>query len=146
MLCLTRGGFFVGFPIPRKKIPIPWDFFKMSGINMSGMKNRKSSNLEPWTVRDCLGFWDLSQKKIPIPKIPGFYIWDFFEKKSRKSRDLGSQKNPIPKPPLGLTMFCSDFYPDVIGCNFIIKLCNFVKKNVATLISFFLNIMYLINF
>ena len=39
----TRGGFFVGFPIPRKKIPIPWDFLKKSGIkskkNPMGLKN-----------------------------------------------------------------------------------------------------------
>ena len=38
------------------------------------------------------GFWDPTRKKSKsqkIPKIPGFLIWD-----------LGSQKNPISKPPL----------------------------------------------
>ena len=37
-----RGGFFVGFPIPRTKIPIPWDFIKKSGIKIP----KKSHGIE----------------------------------------------------------------------------------------------------
>ena len=60
--------------------------------------------------RDFLGFWDFAQKKIPIPGIwdfSGFWLRDFSGEKNPKSPgfgiwELGSQKNPIPKPPLQL--------------------------------------------
>ena len=66
-----------------------------------------SKNECPKTIfRDFLGF---CSKKIPIPGIwdfSGFWLRDFSgQKKDPKSPgfgiwELGSQKNPIPKPPL----------------------------------------------
>ena len=62
---------FVRFPIPRKKIPLPWDF-----IQEVWDKNTKTN--QPGIV------WDF---RIPLEKNPY----------PKKSRDLGSQKNPISK-------------------------------------------------
>ena len=63
--------------------------------------------------RDFLGFWDFAQKKIPIPGIwdfSGFWLRDFLGEKNPKSPgfgiwELGSQKNPIPKPPLDIIQY-----------------------------------------
>ena len=52
----SRGGFFVGFPIPQEKIPIPWDFLKKSEIKIPKIPG--------------FGIWDLGFQKNPIPKPP----------------------------------------------------------------------------
>ena len=45
ILDTSRGGFFVGFPIPRKKIPIPWEKNPMGFSQKVWDKNPKKI---PW--------------------------------------------------------------------------------------------------
>ena len=60
--------------------------------------------------RDFLGFWDFAQKEIlmlGIGDFSGFWLRDFSGEENPKSPgfgiwELGSQKNPILKPPLDL--------------------------------------------
>ena len=114
LILLIRGGFFVENPNPTKKsqsrgFKIPWDFYqKVWGF--------KSQSLKVYTQRTFSGFFGilgLCSKKIPIPGIwdfSGRCLRDFLGEKNLKSPgfgicELGSQKNPILKPPLLLISY-----------------------------------------
>ena len=116
-LLFTEVAFLWDFPSHEKKSQshgkkIPWNFLKKSGMKTT----KKSHGIQKsWDFRElqsmfrCVVFQNAFSRpdflrfstmlyrladcgiplEIPIPKIPGFWIWD-----------LGSQKNPIPKLPL----------------------------------------------
>ena len=98
----NKSWLFVVISHPTKKIPIP-KVKNPENIPNNRDKNPKFRGINPETKKFHSGFFrDL---QIPIPGISGFF--DLAQNKKSRSRfpeigirDLGSGKNPMPKPTL----------------------------------------------